>query len=87
MPGTAASALSGVVLERSFTDFMALLEETLTAPGLAEDELERLKRETSAELMEILDSDQQLAQRWFLAQRVRRAPLRLALRAGSHRTA
>jgi zinc protease len=64
--GHGGVALSGVVLERSFTDFMALLEETLTAPGLAEDELERLKRETSAELMEILDSDQQLAQRWFL---------------------
>jgi zinc protease len=31
-----------------------------------DDELERLKRETLAELTEILDSDQQLAQRWFL---------------------
>jgi zinc protease len=64
--GHGGVALSGVVLERSFADFMALLEETLTAPGLAEDELERLKRETNAELIEILDSDQQLAQRWFL---------------------
>jgi zinc protease len=64
--GHGGVALSGVVLERSFTDFMNLLEETLTEPGLAQDELERLKRETSAELVEILDSDQQLAQRWFL---------------------
>jgi zinc protease len=64
--GHGGVALSGVVLERSFADFMNLLEETLTAPGLALDELERLKRETSAELVEILDSDQQLAQRWFL---------------------
>jgi len=64
--GHGGVALSGVVLERSFADFMGLLEETLTAPGLAQDELERLKRETSAELIEILDSDQQLAQRWFL---------------------
>jgi zinc protease len=64
--GHGGVALSGVVLERSFADFMSLLEETLTAPGLALDELERLKRETSAELIEILDSDQQLAQRWFL---------------------
>lgn len=64
--GHGGVALSGVVLERSFGELMTLLEETLTAPGLAEDELERLKRETSAELMEILDSDQQLVQRWFL---------------------
>jgi zinc protease len=64
--GHGGVSLSGAVLERSFADFMGLLEETLTAPGLAEDELERLKRETNAELIEILDSDQQLAQRWFL---------------------
>ncbi len=64
--GHGGVALSGVVLERSFGELMSLLEETLTAPGLAEDELERLKRETGAELMEILDSDQQLVQRWFL---------------------
>ncbi|MEY2936115.1 MAG: hypothetical protein RL033_6864 [Pseudomonadota bacterium] len=64
--GHGGVGLSGVVLERSFGEFMTLLEETLTAPGLAQDELERLKRETTAELMEILDSDQQLVQRWFL---------------------
>ena len=64
--GHGGVALSGVVLERSFGELMALLEETLTAPGLAQDELERLKRETAAELTEILDSDQQLVQRWFL---------------------
>jgi zinc protease len=64
--GHGSLALSGSVLERSFDDFMRLLESILTAPGFAEDELERLKRETLAELTEILDSDQQLAQRWFL---------------------
>lgn len=64
--GHGSTALSGSVLERSFGDFMSLLEEILTAPGLHEQELERLKRETLAELIEILDSDQQLAQRWFL---------------------
>jgi len=64
--GHGGVSLSGAVLERSFANFMGLLEETLTSPGLAEDELERLKRETNAELIEILDSDQQLAQRWFL---------------------
>ena len=64
--GHGSTALSGSVLERSFPDFMTLLEETLIRPGLGEDELGRLKRETLAELTELLDSDQQLAQRWFL---------------------
>jgi zinc protease len=64
--GHGSLALSGSALERSFDDFMGLLEQILCAPGFAEDELERLKRETLAELTEILDSDQQLAQRWFL---------------------
>jgi zinc protease len=64
--GHGSLAISGSMLERSFDDFMRLLEQILGAPGFAEDELERLKRETLAELTEILDSDQQLAQRWFL---------------------
>jgi zinc protease len=64
--GHGSTALSGSVLERSFDEFMSLLEEILITPGLGEDELGRLKRETIAELSEILDSDQQLAQRWFL---------------------
>jgi zinc protease len=64
--GHGSTALSGSVLERSFSEFMSLFEEILTAPGLGEEELGRLKRETIAELSEILDSDQQLAQRWFL---------------------
>lgn len=64
--GHGSCALSGSVLERSFDDFMHLLEQIIASPGFAEDELERLKRETLAELTEILDSDQQLVQRWFL---------------------
>jgi zinc protease len=64
--GHGSTALSGSVLERSFDEFMRLFEQMLVAPGFAEEELERLKRETLAELTEILDSDQQLAQRWFL---------------------
>ena len=64
--GHGSMALSGSVLERSYEEFMRLFEQILVAPGLVEDELERLKRETLAELTEILDSDQQLAQRWFL---------------------
>lgn len=64
--GHGSTALSGSVLERSYDDFMRLFEQILVSPGFSEDELERLKRETLAELTEILDSDQQLAQRWFL---------------------
>jgi len=64
--GHGSMGLSGSVLERSFDAFMELFEQVLTAPGFAEDELERLKRETLAELTEVLDSDQQLAQRWFV---------------------
>lgn len=64
--GHGSTSLSGSVLERSFDEFMRLFEEVLTAPGLGADELGRLKRETLAELLEIQDSDQQLAQRWFL---------------------
>lgn len=64
--GHGSTALSGSVLERSWPEFMALLEEAVLDPGFGEDELERLKRETLAELTEVLDSDQQLVQRWFL---------------------
>ena len=64
--GHGSMALSGSVLMRSFDDFVHLFEQILTDPGFSSDELERLKRETLAELTEVLDSDQQLAQRWFL---------------------
>jgi zinc protease len=64
--GHGSTALSGSVLERSLGEYVQLFEQILTAPGFGQDELERLKRETLAELTEILDSDQQLAQRWFL---------------------
>lgn len=64
--GHGSLAFSGTALERSYGEFMGLLEQLLAAPGFAEHELERLKRETLAELTDILDSDQQLAQRWFL---------------------
>jgi zinc protease len=64
--GSSSSTMSGSVLKRSFDTYLALLKDSLIAPGLHEDELERLKRETLAELTEILDSDRQLARRWFL---------------------
>ncbi len=64
--GTGSTTLSGSVLKRSADTYLELLKDTLTAPGLHADELERLKRETLAELTEVLDNDRQLARRWFL---------------------
>jgi zinc protease len=58
--------MSGSSLKRSVDTYLELMKDALLAPGLHEDELERLKRETLAELTEILDSDRQLARRWFL---------------------
>lgn len=64
--GPGSTTLSGTVLRRSFTTYIELMKDTVVAPGLHEDELERLKRETLAELTEVLDSDRQLGRRWFL---------------------
>jgi zinc protease len=64
--GTGSTTISGSVLKRSADTYLELLKETLTAPGLFADELERLKRETLAELTEVLDNDRSLARRWFL---------------------
>jgi zinc protease len=64
--GTSNTTISGSVLKRSVGTYLELLKDTLTAPGLHADELERLKRETLAELTEVLDNDRSLARRWFL---------------------
>ena len=63
--GHESISLSGTVLARNFEPFMDLLSSMICSPGLSPDELERLERETLAERLEVLDSDQQLAQRWF----------------------
>jgi zinc protease len=55
----------GAVIARSLDRFFDFLVEVLTAPALPEEELERLKRETEAELVEALDDDRSLARRWF----------------------
>ena len=57
--------LNGAVISRSLDRFANLLAEAVTQPGLPEDEFLRLKRETEAELTELLDDDRGLAQRWF----------------------
>jgi zinc protease len=59
------TGFAGSVIARSFSKFGELLGGVLNRPGLAEDELERLKRETVADLQEMLDNDRSIARRWF----------------------
>ncbi|NRA34451.1 MAG: insulinase family protein [Polyangiaceae bacterium] len=58
-------AVHGAVLTRSIEPFIALVEEMLAQPGLDENELERLKRETLADIIETRDSDSDTAQLLF----------------------
>lgn len=55
----------GTVITRSLDGLMRIAEDILLRPGFAEAELERLRRETLAELTESLDDDRGLARRWF----------------------
>lgn len=52
-------------IRRSVSELIDIVAEVLGRPGLAEDELGRLKRETEAELVESLDDDRGLVRRWF----------------------
>jgi zinc protease len=53
------------VISRSLNAFVDLLVDVLARPGLATAELERLQRETLAELKDSLDDDRSLARRFF----------------------
>jgi len=53
------------VISRSLNAFIDLLVDVLARPGLATAELERLQRETLAELKDSLDDDRSLARRFF----------------------
>ncbi|HEX6271539.1 MAG TPA: pitrilysin family protein [Polyangiaceae bacterium] len=55
----------GAVIARSLDRFVDALVDTIARPTLPDDELERLRRETEAELTESLDDDRGLARRWF----------------------
>jgi zinc protease len=55
----------GTVITRSLEGLMRIAGDVLLRPGFAEAELERLRRETLAELTEALDDDRGLARRWF----------------------
>jgi zinc protease len=53
------------VISRNLDEFVDLLVDVLARPSLAELELERLKRETLAELKDSLDDDRGIARRFF----------------------
>ncbi len=55
----------GTVITRSLDGLMRIAADILARPGFAEEELERLRRETLAELTESLDDDRGLGRRWF----------------------
>jgi zinc protease len=55
----------GTVITRSLDGLMRIAGDVLARPGFAEPELERLRRETLAELTESLDDDRGLCRRWF----------------------
>jgi zinc protease len=55
----------GTVITRSLDGLMRIAADVLARPGFAEAELERLRRETFAELTESLDDDRGLSRRWF----------------------
>jgi zinc protease len=55
----------GTVISRSLDGLMRIATDVLLKPGFAEEELERIRRETLAELTEALDDDRGLVRRWF----------------------
>jgi zinc protease len=56
---------SGTVIARNLDAFSDLLVDVLARPGFAPDELDRLKRETEAEIVEARDNDRSLAHKFF----------------------
>lgn len=63
--GASTMGFGGTVIKRSFPQLLQLLCDTLARPGLPEEELQRLKRETLAELVQLRDNDKALVRRWF----------------------
>ena len=58
-------AVHGQVIGRNIEPFIDLFARLLGTPEFPLDELERLKRETAAEILETRDNDRALAQRFF----------------------
>ncbi len=57
-----SSAIHGQVIERNLGAFIDLLASLMAEPAFPDDELERLRRETLAALIEARDNDKSLAQ-------------------------
>lgn len=55
----------GTVITRSLDALLRITADVLARPGFAQAELDRLHRETLAELTEALDDDRGLSRRWF----------------------
>ena len=62
---SSTTAVSGQVLARNVDAFVDLIVKLVAKPTFPEDELQRLLRETRAELLESLDNDRGLADRFF----------------------
>jgi zinc protease len=60
-----SSAVHAQVIERNLVPFVELLASLIAEPAFPEDELERLRRETLAELIDARDNDRSLVQRAF----------------------
>jgi zinc protease len=61
--GPSTISLHGQIIRRNLVPFLELVARILGTPTFDEDELQRLKRETIAELLETRDSDRALASR------------------------
>ncbi len=59
------TAMAGQVLTRNASQFVDLIAKLLSKPTFVQDEIDRLLRETRAELLESLDNDRGLADRFF----------------------
>jgi zinc protease len=55
----------GTVISRSLDGFVDVLADVVGRPGFGTGELDRLRRETEAEIVEGRDNDRGLARRWF----------------------
>jgi zinc protease len=63
--GRERSAIEGEVLARNIEPFLVLLGDALSRPAFAQDELDKLRRQTLAELAETRDNDEALVRDVF----------------------
>ena len=63
--GHSSLAFHATVISRSFDRLLDLVAGMLARPELEGEELERLRRETLSELVDVLDNDRALVRRWF----------------------